>query len=69
MSVYTESRSKLHEPCKGPIGWDTVIEDAKSEIARCQQRIARLKRSIKLAKQMIREGTPFDEPYQNGRAR
>ena len=60
MSVYTEARSKLHEPCKAEDSWQTAIEIAEEEIQKCERRISRLRNSIRLSRQMIRDGEPFD---------
>lgn len=64
MSTYTESSTDLHpqkESCKEEptLDWYKCIELAESQIRQCRQRIAKLQRSIKIARKMIQDGVPF----------
>ena len=67
MSAYTDSRLNLHGSCKETdiLSWQDAIGAAEEEIQKCERRIARLRNSIRLARQMIKKGEPFDVSTRN----
>ncbi len=61
MKTTKKAKVNLHKPCNvSEINWLLVIEDAETEIRRCEQRIDRLRTSISSAREWIERGGPPD---------
>ncbi len=57
MAVYTESRDKLHDPCKD---WRELISYAREDLGRTasKRRRAHLEKLIRVCRQLVSEGFP-----------
>ncbi len=60
MAAYTKSIDTLHKVIdEADLTWDEVIGMAEAKIREHNERIVRLERTIKIAREMIAEGVPL----------